>query len=91
MKNLVLKKVELNYIQEQECVNMKQKRGLSGIYFRSKNEETGKYENVVFEDLSEEEQDRVMGDRPDEWVKSLAKQLANTLNRIGDEFDIFVE
>lgn len=67
---------------------MKNIRNLSGIYFRSKNEETGKYDNVVFEDLTEQEQDRVMDGRDIEWLKSLAKILANTINTIGDQFDI---
>lgn len=67
---------------------MKERRNLSGIYFRSKNEETGKWENVVFEDLSEEEQDKKMEGRELEWIKSLAKQLANTINKIGEQFDI---
>jgi len=67
---------------------MKERRELSGIFFRTLNEETKKYENVVFEDLSEAEQDRVMSGRTEEWLKSLAKQLANTLNKIGDYFDI---
>lgn len=67
---------------------MKTKRNLSGIYFRVKNEETGKFENVVFEDLSEEQQDEVMNGRSEEWLKSLAKGLANTLNNIGEQFDL---
>ena len=66
------------------------KRGLSGIYFRAKNEETGKFENFVFEDLSEEKQDEMMNGRSEEWLKSLAKQLASTLRSIGDQFDIAV-
>jgi hypothetical protein len=66
------------------------KRGLSGIYFRAKNEETGKFENIVFEDLSEEQQDEMMNGRSEEWLKSLAKQLASTLRAIGDQFDISV-
>ncbi len=70
---------------------MKERRNLSGIFFRSLNEKTKKWDNVVFEDLSEEEQDRVMNDRSEEWLKSLAKQLANTLNKIGDQFDILSE
>ena len=70
---------------------MKEKRNLSGIYFRSKNEETGKYDNVVFEDLSEEEQNRVMDGRGEEWLKSLAKQLGNTLNDIGEQLDIAIK
>ena len=70
---------------------MKTKRGLSGIYFRCKNEETGAYDNVVFEDLTENEQDDHMKTRDREWIKSLAKKLANTLNEIGDKFDIIVD
>lgn len=67
---------------------MKVKRNLSGIYFRSQNPETKKWENIVFEDLSEEEQDKYMAGRSEEWLKTLVKQLANTLNLIGDQFDI---
>lgn len=67
---------------------MKERRNLSGIYFRSKNVLTEKYDNVVFEDLTEEEQDKMMEGRGEEWLKSLAKQLANTLNNIGEQFDI---
>lgn len=67
---------------------MKEKRNLSGIYFRSKNVLTEKYENVVFEDLSEDEQDKNMEGRSEEWLRSLVKQLANTINDIGNRFDI---
>ncbi len=67
---------------------MKERRNLSGIYFRSKDEVTGKYDNVVFEDLTEDEQDRMMEGRGEEWLKSLVKQLSNTLNNIGEQFDI---
>lgn len=67
---------------------MKEKRNLSGIYFRSKNVLTEKYENVVFEDLSEDEQDKMMEGRSEEWLRSLVKQLANTINDIGNRFDI---
>jgi len=63
---------------------MKERRNLSGIYFRYKNPETEKFENVVFEDLPEDEQDRVMDGRSEEWLKSLAKQIANTLNEVGE-------
>lgn len=67
---------------------MKQSRKLSGIFFRYKNPETGKIENRTFEDLPEEEQDKMLEGRSEEWVKSLAKQLADALNRIGDQLDI---
>jgi hypothetical protein len=69
-------------------MKMKERRNLSGIYFRSKDEVTGKYDNVVFEDLTEDEQDRMMEGRGEEWLKSLVKQLSNTLNNIGEQFDI---
>jgi len=66
---------------------MKEKRNLSGIYFRSKNEE-GKWDNIVFEDLSKEEQDKILDNYTKEQVSSLAKILANTLNTIGEQFDL---
>ena len=61
---------------------MKTKRELSGIFFR-----IGK-ENIVFEDLESEQQDKMMEDRNDEWLKSLAKSLANTINNLGETFDL---
>lgn len=67
---------------------MKAKRNLSGIYFRSKNEETGEWNNIVFEDLSEAEQNKYMEGREVEWLKSLVKQLANTINEIGEQLDL---
>lgn len=70
---------------------MKTKRSLSGIYFRVKNEEIKKFDNVVFEDLSEQQQDEMMNGRSEEWLKSLAKQLANVLNDIGEQFNITAE
>lgn len=66
---------------------MKTKRNLSGIYFREKNDD-GHYDNIVFEDLSEQQQNEKMKDKSEEWLKSLAKYLANTLNKIGEQFDI---
>lgn len=70
---------------------MKTKRKLSGIYFRSDYRKTGIFDNVVFEDLTDTEQDKVMETQSTEWLKSLAKQLANTINKIGDQFDIAPE
>jgi hypothetical protein len=66
---------------------MKAKRNLSGIYFRFQNEE-GEWENRVFEDLPEEKQDEYLKGRDVVWLESLVKQLANTLNEIGEKFDI---
>ncbi len=70
---------------------MKQKRSLSGIYFRYQNPESGKWENWCFEDLSEEKQDEYLASKNHEWTQSLAKQLANTLNKIGDQLDLTTE
>lgn len=69
---------------------MKEKRNLSGIYFRHQ-EEDGAWGNRVFEDLSFEEQTKLLNDKSKEQVKSLAIQLANTINRLGNEFDIVME
>ncbi len=65
------------------------KRNLSGIYFRTLVE--GKWKNRTFEDLDPEEQKRVMDGRSEEWLKSLAMQLAASLRKIGDQFDILSE
>lgn len=70
---------------------MKKQRKLSGIFFRAKNEKTEKYESIAFEDLTEEQQDKIMEDRPKEWLKSLAKTLASTINTIGDNFDLIID
>jgi len=61
-------------------------RDLSGIFFRTQVD--GRWVNRTFEDLTEAEQDRQMKDRSEEWLRSLAKQLAASLRRIGDQFDI---
>jgi len=69
---------------------MKTKREISGIYFRVKNE-VGKFENVVFEDLTETQQDEVMIGRSDEWLKGLAKGLAKNINLMADQFNIVAD
>lgn len=56
------------------------KRNLSGIYFRSKN--NGMWDNIVFEDLNPEEQDRVMENRNIQWLKSLIEKLFETYSNI---------
>lgn len=67
---------------------MKRKVGLSGVYLRVKNDETGKFDSIVFEDLSEEEQDRQMENKDSDWIKSLVKILANTINDLSNQFEI---
>lgn len=67
---------------------MKTKRNLSGIYFRSKNVKTGKFDNIVFEELAAAEQDKILENKTDGWMKEMIKILADTINKIGDQFDI---
>lgn len=74
-----------------EYNTMKVRRNLSGVFFRSKNEETGKFDNVVFEDLSEEEQNKFMEGRNEEWLRHMVKIMANTINEIGEETGIAKE
>ncbi len=54
-------------------------RALSGIYFRVLRE---KVETICFEDLTEEEQDKVLEGRSYLWLKNLSKALARTINTI---------
>jgi hypothetical protein len=67
---------------------MKTKRNLSGIYFRSKNEVTNKWDNVCFEDLSADEQHIILTIKDKGFTERLAQRLADTLNEIGEEFNI---
>ena len=61
-------------------------RNLDGMYFRVKRD--GKYKNICFSDLTETEREKVCKDMPTEWYKVIAYHLADTLKKIGDDFDI---
>lgn len=61
------------------------KRNLDGVYFRIGTE------NICFSDLTEDQQDNVMENRSEEWLKSMCKHLANTIREIGDQFDLIKE
>lgn len=63
-------------------------RGISGIFFRYK--EGDRYVNRAFEDIPESEQDRILSDKEPEFVRNLAKMLADKLRSIGDQFGIEV-
>ena len=65
---------------------MKEKRNLSGIYLRI--ERDNNWDNICFEDLEDKEQDRILKNKSIEWITSLAITLADTLNKIGNQFDI---
>jgi hypothetical protein len=61
----------------------KERRDLSGIFFRVKRKDGPGFENRCFEDLSEDAQDKVMSDRDATWLRGLAKLLARSLNDVG--------
>lgn len=61
------------------------RRNLDGVYFRIGTD------NICFSDLTEEQQDKVMDGRSEEWSKSLCKILARQIRKIGDEFDLIGE
>lgn len=61
-------------------------RNLSGIYFRE--EVNGKWENICFEELSEEKQDKILSEKDPEFIKNLTKILAKTIVELGEQFDL---
>lgn len=64
----------------------KELRNLSGIFFREKIGD--KWENVCFEECSEEKQREILSHKDTEFVKSIALHLAKTINEIGDQFNL---
>jgi hypothetical protein len=72
-------------------MEIKEKRNLSGIYFRFKNPETGQVENRTFEDLPEEKQKKILKTASVEWLQNICLDLARTLREIADQFDIVTE
>ena len=66
---------------------MKTKRNLSGIYFRYK-EEDSSWGNRCFEDLPKNDQIKYLEGKSEEWLKSMIVKLSDTLNEIGNQFDI---
>lgn len=67
---------------------MKEKRDVSGIYFRFQNPKSEKWENWVFEDLPELKQDEILTKANKVFVENLCKMLANKINEICERFDI---
>jgi hypothetical protein len=64
------------------------RRNLSGIYIFEKFEDEEKRQPTVFEDCTEETQDRWLESLESEALRNLAKQLGKTIKTIGDHFDI---
>ena len=69
----------------------KEKRNLSGIWFRYKNPITNQVENRVFEDLPEDEQRRQLENRSIEWLQNMCVALAGILRQVGDDFNLISE
>lgn len=65
------------------------KRELCGIYFRVKRD--GKYENICFTDMTEDEQRKILDDDlllSEEDLRNLCLRLAQVVRNLGDMFDI---
>jgi hypothetical protein len=61
-------------------------RNLDGIYFRIKRD--GKWGNVCFSDLTDDEMNHVMQNRSEEWYKRMCIYLGHRIKEIGDELDL---
>lgn len=61
-------------------------RNLDGVYFRV--ERGGKWENVCFSDLTQQERERVCEGRSPDWFKSLAFHLADCIYSLGEEMGV---
>lgn len=61
-------------------------RNLDGVYFRVCRD--GKWCNVCFSDLTQPEREEVTANRSAEWLRSLAYCLADTLQTVGEQFNI---
>lgn len=68
---------------------MKTKRNLSGIYVRSE-ELTGSWGNRCLEDLPRKKQEEYINGLSIDELKGFVLRLADTLNDIGEKFDIII-
>jgi hypothetical protein len=64
-------------------------RNLDGVYFRIQRD--GKWGNVCFSDLTEEEMDDTLHNKDEQWLKNLCKILGKTIKDIGDQFDLMCD
>lgn len=67
------------------------RRNLSGVYIFHKFDNEENREPTCFEDCPESKQDELLNSFDPEAIKNLAKHLANTLRKIGDQFDIITQ
>lgn len=64
-------------------------RNLDGVYFRVYRD--GKWQSLCFSDLTNDEREEVIQDKPVEWLKQMCRILADTIRNIGDTFDLMGE
>lgn len=62
-------------------------RNLDWVYFRVERE--GRWQNICFSDLTEEEQDAVTKDWNTDNLRELAKLMARTVKAMGDDLDLY--
>lgn len=62
------------------------KRNLDGCYFRICR--NGKYENICFSDLTNEEREEICQGRDASWYKSLCYHLADCMQAIGEQCNV---
>ena len=73
---------------------MKRQRNLDGVYFRVKRD--GKWQNICYSDLTEDERDEIARKRAEhatpeqqaQWWRSMADILADALYDMGEQFGI---
>lgn len=63
--------------------------GIDGIYFRVCRD--GKWYNISFCEMTDEEIDNVIGERSANWWKSVAMHLRDVLNDVCEQFGIEAE
>ena len=70
---------------------MTKRRNLSGMYIFEKFEDEEKREPTCFEDCTEATQRKWLENKNPEFLMNVALNLAKSLRKIGDEFDIISE
>lgn len=67
------------------------RRNLSGIYIFHQFDDDPKQKPTCFEDCPVDKQDEWLASLDEDALRSLAKMLAETIRRLGEEFDIISE
>ena len=73
-------------IEKKPCEVVIMNRELDGYYFRVNR--NGKWQNICFSDLTEDEMQNVLKDRDISFCKSLCIGLGKTIRNIGDTLNL---